>query len=314
MFIVFDLDGTLSDPTHRLHFIQDGRRDYASFFAACGDDAPNMHVIRTLQAHVCDGHRVEIWSARSDVVRAETEAWLERYGIDAARLVHMRAAGDHTPDETLKRFWLLQLHPDERPDVIYDDRQRVVDMWRREGVACFQVTANWEAPSERRIAPIVEPLLTLLVGPSCAGKTTHAKGYPADWVLSTDALRGHYCGGDFRDQSRNADVFTALRRLAAARLSCGLPVVIDATNLRRKDRVALVSLAPETSRVRYVVLDRPLAAKQAAAGWRADVVVDGKSLIESHAEVFASNLKHILAGDGVANVEVSDERETRAAA
>ncbi|MCU9931062.1 hypothetical protein OFL77_27400, partial [Escherichia coli] len=83
-------------------------------------------------------------------VRAETEAWLtEVAGIPHRYLTHMRAAGDNTADVVLKRHWLTQ---GDAPDVVYDDRQRVVDMWRAEGIACFQVAANWESDA-RIIAP-----------------------------------------------------------------------------------------------------------------------------------------------------------------
>jgi hypothetical protein len=44
----------------------------------------------------------------------------------------MRRAGDRQPDVNLKRSWLRSLPEKERPGVIYDDRKRVVDMWRAE--------------------------------------------------------------------------------------------------------------------------------------------------------------------------------------
>ena len=47
---IFDLDGTLALIEHRLHFIQGPEKDWRGFFAAVGDDKPNLPVIRTLQA------------------------------------------------------------------------------------------------------------------------------------------------------------------------------------------------------------------------------------------------------------------------
>lgn len=306
MFVVFDLDGTLADISHRVHHVRGAKSDWESFFAECVHDVPNTPVINALRAHVFAGHDVEIWSARSDIVRNETEAWLWAQGIDPRRLVHMRAAGDNTPDAVLKRHWLNQLHPDERPDVIYDDRQRVVDMWREEGIACFQVAANWEAPAP--IAPVSETILVLLVGPSGAGKSTHAaKLYPPRWIISSDALREDYCGS-IQDQSRNDDVFAALHRIVKTRLDCGLPTVVDATNLRRRDRLSLVALCPPGTRAEYTVIDRPLVDKLATAGWRASVIVKGVPLVEAHHDRMRSSLKDILAGDGLPNVSVRDLR------
>lgn len=309
MFVVFDLDGTLADIRHRVHHVRGTRPDWESFFAECVHDVPNPPVVNALRAHVFAGDRVEVWSARSDIVRAQTEAWLWAQGIDPRRLVHMRAAGDNTPDTVLKRHWLNQLHETERPDVVYDDRQRVVDMWREEGIACFQVTANWEDDA-RIIAPIVNPLLTVMVGPSCGGKSTWVKfNAPPDQVLSSDALRVAYTGW-IEDQSRNEDVFYALHKVAKARLECGLPVTIDATNLRRKDRLACAALAPAGAAVRYVVCDRPLPQKLATAGWRASVRIGDVSLIEAHDQRFRSQLRDIMAGDNLPNVTVLDERNS----
>lgn len=307
MFVVFDLDGTLADISHRVHHVRGGNRNYDAFFAACSDDLPNVPVIRALNAHWDAGHRVEIWSARSDKVRAETVAWLVAQKIDPRLLVNMRPAADQTRDVELKRSWLHALHPDERPDVVYDDRQSVVDMWRAEGLACFQVIANWEEPEARIIPPTVQPLLTIMVGPSGGGKSTWA-AMNGGHVISSDALREEYTGS-LQDQSRNEDVFVALHRIAKARLDSGLPVTIDATNLRRRDRLACVALAPAGAEVRYVACNRPMPNKIATGGWRNDVIMaDGRTLLEVHEQRFQSQLKDILRGDGLAHVTVVDAR------
>ncbi|WP_244818602.1 hypothetical protein [Caballeronia sp. Lep1P3] len=138
--VLFDLDGTIGLIQHREHFIQGKRRNWRAFFAACGDDLPNTPVIETLHAHAA---RRQIWiaSGRSDEVRAETEAWLDLHvGMQHIEKILMRRAGDRQADDRLKRGWLLDGSiPRERILCVYDDRQRVVDMWRSEGLACFQV-------------------------------------------------------------------------------------------------------------------------------------------------------------------------------
>ncbi len=304
MLVIFDLDGTLADISHRVHFVRGTKKpDWDSFFKACADDLPHTHVIETFHAHRAAGHDVRVWSARSDVVRAETEHWLWWVaGIEPKFLQHMRAEGDNTPDDVLKRNWLMQ--EEKKPDIVYDDRQRVVNMWRAEGVPCFQVVADWEGDG-RKIEPVSDTLLTVMVGPSGAGKSTYAR-YMAGYV-SSDDLRQEYCG-DFTDQRRNDDVFTALHRIAKARLDSGLPVCIDATNLRRRDRLACVALAPYGTRVRYAVIDRPLTEKKHDGGWRNDVHIGGQTLIEAHHGRFQSSLRDIMTGDGMPQVDVVDLR------
>lgn len=137
MFVVFDLDGTLANIQHRVHHIRGDQRDYRAFFSACPGDIPIWPVINTLKAHIKVGHIVEIWSGRSDEVRAETLQWLYKHGIDADRLKRMRKEGDIQPDVNLKRGWLGDSVL--TPDIVYDDRDVVVAMWREEGIRCFQV-------------------------------------------------------------------------------------------------------------------------------------------------------------------------------
>ena len=134
--VIFDLDGTLALISHRRHFVENGNRDWDGFFGACDKDEPNWPVIDVYHAMRDAGHHVLIWSGRSDAVRDKTESWLEKHLGHVPRL-RMRKAGDYTPDHTLKERWLDELGTP--PAMVFDDRTRVVNMWRDRGVTCFQV-------------------------------------------------------------------------------------------------------------------------------------------------------------------------------
>jgi len=133
-FYVFDLDGTLADCAHRLPYLE--MKDWRGFFAACPDDTPIWPTLGILRALHESGNRIEIWSGRSDEVRLETEDWLIRHGVPQTVKLLMRTAGDKRPDDEVKREFLWG---GGLPDVIFDDRSRVVSMWRSEGIPCFQV-------------------------------------------------------------------------------------------------------------------------------------------------------------------------------
>src|SRR6478752_1693065 len=98
--------------------------------------------------------------------------------------------------------------------------------------------------------------LFLMVGPSCAGKTTWSRRvYPAHWILNFDEIR------EDLDEPKKSDqelVFSAIYELAKTRLLYDLPTVIDAWNLERSARLRFTTLSDE---VVYVVVDRPLPEK-----------------------------------------------------
>lgn len=141
---IFDLDGTLALIEHRRHFVEGKTKYWPAFFAACKDDAANLPVISVLNALLKSGADVWIFSGRSDEVCAETDTWLKENVPDwwvGHGKIRMRPKGDHQLDETLKLAWLRELGPQDRARLvaIFDDRDRVVAMWRSEGVACLQV-------------------------------------------------------------------------------------------------------------------------------------------------------------------------------
>lgn len=138
MIVAFDLDGTLCNIEHRLHYIHNKPSNWPEFFRACVNDAPIYPIIRIAEAMWNAGHTVEIWSGRSDIVKPQTEACLKQWAVKYHTL-RMRKDGDYRVDNVVKDEWFEPLPEHERPAVAFDDRQQVVDMWRRRGVLCCQV-------------------------------------------------------------------------------------------------------------------------------------------------------------------------------
>ena len=151
--------------------------------------------------------------------------------------------------------------------------------------------------------------LHLLVGPSGAGKSTYAQknlyGYTV--YLSSDILRAKLSKtGDFKDQSNNAKVFEIIKNSVEKYIKQGKEVTVDATNIRQRDRLTLVDLVSEDVPVVYHIVNRTLEDKIRDGGWRNEVKIGGKTLVEHHHDIFKEQLFNITNGDYRINVTVID--------
>lgn len=140
---IFDLDGTIALIQHRRHHVENGNTRWDRFYAECVNDLPNAPVIHTMDLLHDSGAEIWLFSGRSDEVRDQTLTWLEDhvpFYIDP-RSVMMRRSDDHTADDALKRRWYNEMLDDDKRRLVatFDDRDRVVAMWRSVGVTCFQV-------------------------------------------------------------------------------------------------------------------------------------------------------------------------------
>lgn len=141
--VIVDLDGTLALNKHRFHFIDKslGKKvDWVSYFEACDKDLPNIPVIETIKALKAQGALIHIFSARGDIVFDRTVQWLKHHNVSYDKLT-LREMDSFTADEELKKKWLLKYYPNYEKEVlcVFDDRNKVVDMWRSLGLTCFQV-------------------------------------------------------------------------------------------------------------------------------------------------------------------------------
>ena len=140
--VIFDLDGTLAlvDKRREIAKKPNGKIDFDIFYDPqyIELDEPNSFVIELAKMYKRDGYEIVIVSGRSDRTKEATERWLEKYGILYDRMI-MRKRKNFTPDNELKERWLEKYLDPDNIHVVVDDRQRVVDMWRRNGLDVFQV-------------------------------------------------------------------------------------------------------------------------------------------------------------------------------
>lgn len=142
MHVIFDIDGTLSDPEHRLHFVERPtgvKKDWDSFRVAADEDTVIQPVATVLRSLFKMGHDIILCTGRMETERALTEVWCLNHRIFYNAL-YMRAAGDFRDDSIVKGELLDRMRLEGYdPKMVFDDRARVVALWRSRGLICAQV-------------------------------------------------------------------------------------------------------------------------------------------------------------------------------
>lgn len=126
--IMVDIDGTIADMGERSPYD----------WKAVGKDEPKRNVLKVVQWAAEAGYQILLLSGRDSVCRPETVKWLDTHGIWWDKLI-MRPEGDQRKDSIVKRE-LFDEHVRNEYDVLFvlDDRNQVVEMWRKLGLTCLQ--------------------------------------------------------------------------------------------------------------------------------------------------------------------------------
>ena len=135
--VICDIDGTLADCDHRLKYVKE-EKNWDTFFALMDKDTLREGVASMLKLTYAD-KIIVIVTGRPDSYRDVTEAWLKKYDIKYDAL-YMRRASDRRPDYIVKQEILDKHIPKDRVEIVIDDRQQVVTMWRNNGLPVIDVS------------------------------------------------------------------------------------------------------------------------------------------------------------------------------
>lgn len=137
--LVCDIDGTVADLTHRRHWVMTKPKNWKAFETTLHLDLPIEHVISVVNEFHKHGTKIIMCSGRGEQNRKKTKDWLYSNGVLFHEL-YMRKEKDYRSDTIVKHELLLQMMKDGfNPDLVLDDRDSVVEMWRRNGLTCVQV-------------------------------------------------------------------------------------------------------------------------------------------------------------------------------
>jgi uncharacterized HAD superfamily protein len=109
--------------------------NWDDYFAECLSDEVNEPVVEILRA-LSKKYEIRILSGRSAAVEEKTIEWLRKHDVPYD-IIKLRPVDNRVDDHVLKVSWVKGFERDIL--FVLEDRQRVVDAWRREGFTCLQV-------------------------------------------------------------------------------------------------------------------------------------------------------------------------------
>lgn len=130
--VIFDIDGTLAIMGDRSPY--DGAKVWM--------DTPNKDVRKALDLHYWQCHHVIIVSGRDEIYREVTEEWLKQNGILYDALYMRPTEPGEKREDSIIKYELFNKHirpKNYRIYGVYDDRHRVLRMWRKLGLTTFHV-------------------------------------------------------------------------------------------------------------------------------------------------------------------------------
>lgn len=139
MDIIFDVDGTLMDISHRRKFVEQKPKNWMAFRDQAEHDVPKKEIFNVAISLEKAGHNIIIASGRNKSQRAITLKQLFGGGL-VFRALYLRSDTDFRPDHEVKSKMLDKMRDDGwNPNLVFDDRTSVVNMWRERGLTAVQV-------------------------------------------------------------------------------------------------------------------------------------------------------------------------------
>lgn len=137
--VICDLDGTLCNIDHRLHFTESMPKDWKGFFEGIPQDTVRTDVVKMVREALGQDGKLIFVSARPDTYRNQTMDWLFDNllgsGLETKyQCLIMRQANDRRPDTEVKAEIYEKYLKHLNIVKVFDDRPVVIRMWREKGL------------------------------------------------------------------------------------------------------------------------------------------------------------------------------------
>lgn len=174
--IILDIDGTLANFEHRLHFITGGNSDWKSFISpeqvALDKPFPEaQRALKEMQIPQNIGGTAVLLTGRNEALREVTTKWLlEHYGIDVSKYLNkyliMRKDGDDSLPTVYKAQAIQHIYKqfidyyDAGPYLAFDDDKFMMRVYKEFSIVPFlapdcwkYVAPNFDLPQESYFRP-----------------------------------------------------------------------------------------------------------------------------------------------------------------
>jgi hypothetical protein len=140
--VIFDMDGVISDASHRQDFLRMDPPDWAQFNSRAGKDPAIPEGIVAVRA-AAESHVVVVVTARPLVTIDVADSWLEQHDVPVDLLV-LRPDGDERHSPEVKRDELARLRA-AGADIAgaVEDHPGIVEMYQEEGVVVRYVHSGY---------------------------------------------------------------------------------------------------------------------------------------------------------------------------
>lgn len=136
--ILVDIDGTLANVDHRVHYVQSKNKNWKAFSEEMVNDKINPWCETLIKAMAAKDYKILFITGRGESYRDHTVEWLKKHKVEYDDLF-MRAASDHREDSEIKlELYKKNIEPKYNALFVIEDRASVVKMWRENGLVCLQ--------------------------------------------------------------------------------------------------------------------------------------------------------------------------------
>lgn len=140
--VIFDLDNTLADISHRTRYLipeqNNGKKEYQKFLWACPEDRPLIEVIDLFNHSVGLGLDPYIFSGRNDEVKHLTVEWLIKYKVKFSEdRLFLRKENDYRKAFAVKSDWLQEILPTSKVLCAIDDEPLNAEFFTSQGIITF---------------------------------------------------------------------------------------------------------------------------------------------------------------------------------